>query len=189
MKRGDKTGMKAEADADVYNLQSACHRLRTDYKGIMTKQFLAVFSALLLCGAVHAADFRAGNISITAPHARPTVAGQPGGAAYLTLENTGASADRLLGVTSPVAQSADIHTMRMDGDIMRMREAGELPLAPAAKVEMKPGMGYHIMLNGLKQPLQEGASFPLTLTFEKAGKVDISVVVDGKPAKPAGHAH
>ena len=155
----------------------------------MIKQILAVISASLLVGAVHAAGYRAGNISITDAHARPTVPGQPGGAAYLTLENTGSSADRLVSVISPVAQSAEIHTMRMDGDIMRMREAGELPLAPAAKVEMKPGMGYHIMLNGLKQPLQTGGTFPMTLTFEKAGKVEVSVVVDGKDAKPAGHGH
>ncbi len=155
----------------------------------MIKQFLAVFSAALLAGAVHAADYRAGAINITAPHARPTVPGQPGAAAYLTLENTGASADRLVGVSSPVAQSAEIHTMRMDGDVMRMREVGELPLAPAARVEMKPGMGYHIMLTGLKQPLQEGAAFPLTLTFEKGGKVEVTVAVGGKQAKPAGHGH
>jgi copper(I)-binding protein len=155
----------------------------------MIKQFLAVVSAALLAGAVHAAGYRAGNISISDPHARPTVPGQPGGAAYLTLENTGGSADRLVSVSSPVAQSAEIHTMRMDGDIMRMREAGELPLAPAAKVEMKPGMGYHIMLNGLKQPLQQGTTFPMTLTFEKAGKLEVPVMVDGKDAKPAGHGH
>lgn len=155
----------------------------------MIKQFLAVFAVALLSGAVHAAGYRAGNISITDPHARPTVPGQPGGAAYVTLENTGGSADRLVSVSSPVAQSATIHTMRMDGDIMRMREAGELPLAPAARVEMKPGMGYHIMLNGLKQPLQQGATFPMTLNFEKAGKVDVSVAVDGRDAKPAGHGH
>ncbi len=160
-----------------------------DYKGIMIKQFLWMVVAALSAGAVHAAGYRAGNISITDPHARPTVPGQPGGAAYLTLENTGGSADRLVGVTSPVAQSAGIHTMRMDGNVMRMRETGELPLPPAAKVEMKPGMGYHIMLDGLKQPLKEGVTFPMTLTFEKAGKVDVPVVVDGKNSKPAGHAH
>jgi len=73
--------------------------------------------------------------------------------------------------------------------VMRMREVGELPLAPAARVEMKPGMGYHIMLTGLKQPLQEGAAFPLTLTFEKGGKVEVTVAVGGKQAKPAGHGH
>ena len=155
----------------------------------MINRILTVISAALFVGAVHAAGYRAGNISITNAHARPTVPGQPGGAAYLTLENTGSSADRLVSVISPAAQSAGIHTMRMDGDIMRMREAGELPLAPAAKVEMKPGMGYHIMLNGLKQPLQAGATFPMTLNFEKAGKVEVSVAVDGKEAKPAGHAH
>lgn len=155
----------------------------------MIDKFLAALSAALLCSAVHAAGYRAGDISITAPHARPTVPGQPGGAAYVTLENTGGSADRLVGVTSPVARSAEIHTMRMDGDVMRMREAGELPLPPAAKVEMKPGMGYHIMLIGLKQPLQAGATFPITLTFEKAGKVEVPVVVDGKQHKPAGHGH
>lgn len=154
----------------------------------MIKQFLWLFVAALSAGAVHAAGYRVGSISITDPHARPTVPGQPGGAAYLTLENTG-GADRLVGVASPVAQSAGIHTMRMDGDIMRMREAGELPLPPAAKVEMKPGMGYHIMLNGLKQPLKEGATFPMTLTFEKAGKVEVTVVVDGNQVQPAGHAH
>ena len=155
----------------------------------MIKQFLAVFSGVLLAGAVHAAGYKVGNISITDPHARPTVPGQPGGAAYLTLENTGGVADRLLGAASPAAQSTEIHTMRMDGDVMRMREVGELPLPPAAKVEMKPGMGYHIMLNGLKQPLQAGATFPMTLTFEKAGKVEVRFVVDGRQAKPAGHAH
>ena len=155
----------------------------------MINKLLAVLAAALLSGAVHAAGYQAGDIRITDPHARPTVPGQPGGAAYLTLENTGRSADRLVGVASPVAQSTGIHTMRMEGDVMRMREAGELPLPPAAKVEMKPGMGYHIMLNGLKQPLQAGASFPITLTFEKAGKVEVPVVVDGTQAKPAGHAH
>ena len=155
----------------------------------MIKQYLTILSGVLLAGAVHAAGYKAGNISITDPHARPTVPGQPGGAAYLTLENTGGVADRLLGAASPVAQSTEIHTMRMDGDVMRMREVGELPLPPAAKVEMKPGMGYHIMLNGLKQPLKDGASFPMTLTFEKAGKVEVTVVVGGRQAKPAGHAH
>ena len=155
----------------------------------MIKQFLTVLSGVALAGAVHAAGYTVGSISITDPHARPTVPGQPGGAAYLTLKNTGSTADRLVGAASPVAQSTEIHTMRMDGDVMRMREAGELPLPPAAKVEMKPGMGYHIMLNGLKQPLQAGATFPITLTFEKAGKVEVTVVVDGRQAKPAGHAH
>ena len=151
----------------------------------MIKQILSIASALALCSSVHAA----GDISITGAHARATVPQQPSGAAYLTLENKGSAADRLLSVSSPVAQSASVHTMSMDGDVMRMREAGALQLPPAAKVEMKPGVGYHIMLTGLKQPLQAGDTFPITLGFERAGKIDVSVVVDGKNVAPAAHPH
>ena len=158
----------------------------------MIKQCLKLLSAALLLGSaihVHAAGYKLGDISVTDPHARPTVVKQPSGAAYVTVENRGKAADRLLGVSSPVAESAAIHTMAMDGDIMRMREAGPLPLAPAAKVEMKPGAGYHIMLIGLKRPLQPGDSFPVTLSFEKAGKLEVLVTVDGRETKPEGHGH
>ena len=149
-----------------------------------------MFSAALLFGAAaHAADYKVGDISISEAHARPTVASQPSGAAYVTLENRGAAADRLVGLSSPVAESAAIHTMTMDGDVMRMREAGALPLAPAATIEMKPGAGYHIMLIGLKKPLLAGDTFALTLNFEKAGRIEVSVAVGSKDAKPARHTH
>lgn len=151
---------------------------------------LSVFSAaLLLAGAAHGHNYEVGAIRIGHPHARPTVAQQPSGGAYLSLENRGSTSDRLLEVSSPVAASAQIHTMSMEGDVMRMREVGALDLAPAARVEMKPGTGYHIMLIGLKQPLQPGDKFPMTLNFEKAGKVEVSVTVDSKEAKPSGHGH
>jgi len=156
----------------------------------MTLRFLSVFSAaLLLASAVHAQDYQLGRISIAHPHARPTVPQQPSGAAYLTLENRGDVSDRLLSLSSPVARSAEIHTMSMDGDVMRMREVGSLDLAPAAKVEMKPGHGYHIMLMGLKQPLKAGDRFPLTLNFERAGKIEISVLVDSQESASSGHTH
>ena len=156
----------------------------------MIRQFLCVFSAaLLLGGAAHAAGYKLGDISISEAHARPTVASQPSGAAYLTLENRGVAADRLVSLSSPVAESAAIHTMTMDGDVMRMRETGALPLAPAAKIEMKPGAGFHIMLIGLKKPLVAGDTFALTLNFEKAGRIEVSVAVDSKDAKPARHTH
>ena len=156
----------------------------------MIRQLICVFSAALLLGsAAHAAGHKAGDISISEAHARPTVAGQPSGAAYLTLENRGAAADRLVGVSSPVAKSAAIHAMAMEGDVMRMREAGALPLAPAAKIAMKPGAGYHVMLIGLKKPLLEGDTFALTLEFETAGRIEVPVTVGARQAKPAGHGH
>jgi copper(I)-binding protein len=61
--------------------------------------------------------------------------------------------------------------------VMRMREVDGIALAPKAKVQMRPGAGMHLMLIGLKEPLKEGASFPMTLQFERAGKVEVKVIV------------
>jgi hypothetical protein len=68
----------------------------------------------------------------------------------------------------------------MDGNIMRMRKEDSLPLPAGKSVSIEPG-GLHIMLIGLKQPLVEGETFPMHLTFEKAGGIDITVHVQGKP--------
>ena len=70
--------------------------------------------------------------------------------------------------------------------VMRMREIDGVALAPKAKVQMKPGLGLHLMLIGLKEPLKEDATFPMTLEFERAGKVEVKVIV-GQP-KPGGAA-
>jgi copper(I)-binding protein len=142
--------------------------------------------AVLLAGVSHAHEYTVKQLQIGHPYARPTVAHQPGGAAYLSIENKGSQGDRLVGVTSPVAKSAQIHTMSMEGNVMKMREVGEIGLPPGAKVEMKPGNGYHIMLMGLNQPLKAGEKIPLTLSFEKAGKTEVSILVEdaGKQAGP-----
>lgn len=151
--------------------------------------------ALLLTGASHAHEYTLKELQIGHPYARPTVAHQPGGAAYLSIENKGSQGDRLVGVASAVAKSAQIHTMSMEGNVMKMREVGEIGLPPGAKVEMKPGSGYHIMLMGLSQPLKAGEKIPLTLSFEKAGKTEVSVVVEdaarqaGQQAKPVHDQH
>ncbi|HWH84766.1 MAG TPA: copper chaperone PCu(A)C, partial [Burkholderiaceae bacterium] len=98
--------------------------------------------------------------------------------AYIaTLENTGKQPDKLVRASTPIAQRTEIHTMAMDGGVMRMREAGEIALAPGATVKMRPGEGYHFMLMGLKQPLKEGDSFTMTLEFERGGKAEVKVVV------------
>jgi len=144
-------------------------------------------AALALCAAsAFAHDYSAGALKIGHPHARPTVASQSIGGGYLKLVNTGAVADRLLSASTPVAQSVQLHTMRMEGDVMRMREVESIEIAPHQTVELKPG-GMHLMLMGLKAPLVAGQRFPLTLGFEKAGQVTVDMTVDAPASGAAGH--
>ena len=108
------------------------------------------------------------------------------------LENTGNSADRLLRASTPIATRVEMHTMAVDAQgVMRMREIEGIALASRAKIQMRPGMGMHLMLIGLKEPLKDGARFPMTLEFEHAGKVDVTVVVESanSASGAASHAH
>lgn len=149
----------------------------------------SVFAAtLFICASTFAHDYKVGDLRIEHPYARATVPHQPSGGAYLNIENLGKQDDKLIAVASPVAKSVEIHTMSMDGNVMRMREVPGIELKPAEKVTMTPGHGYHIMLIGLKQPLKAGDKFPLTLTFEKAGKVEVSVWVEDKTANSGAPA-
>ena len=157
-------------------------------------KFAACSAVLAVAATAHAHGGRAGDVEITHPFATPTPAGATNGAAYVaTLENTGKQPDRLIRVSTPVAQRAEIHTMTVDaGGVMRMREVGEIALSPGVPVKMRPGDGYHFMLMGLKQPLKEGDSFPLTLEFERGGKAEVKVVVQVPKARPgemAEHKH
>ncbi len=135
-----------------------------------------------------------GALRIGHPYATPSIPGTTNGAAYFAnLENTGEVADKLLRAATPVAARVEIHTMSVDAQgVMRMREIDGIALAPKAKVQMKPGLGMHLMLIGLKAPLKEGTSFPMTLEFEHAGKVEVSVVVQAPKAGAASgdmHMH
>ncbi|HWI11310.1 MAG TPA: copper chaperone PCu(A)C [Burkholderiaceae bacterium] len=155
---------------------------------------LAACSAVFAVASAHAHGGHAGDVEITHPFATPMPAGASNGAAYVaTLENTGKQADRLIRVSTPIAQRAEIHTMAVDaGGVMRMREVGEIALPPGVLVKMRPGEGYHFMLMGLKQPLKEGDSFPLMLEFEHGGKAEVKVVVQVPKARPgemAEHKH
>lgn len=145
--------------------------------------------ALAVSVSAYAHEYDLGSLHIGHPYARATVPGQPSSGAFLSIENKGKEADKLIGVSSPAAKSAEIHTMSMDGNVMKMREVGEIELAPASTIEMTPGHGYHIMLMGLAQPLKAGDKFPLTLTFQKAGKVEVSVHVTDLSGKAADASH
>ena len=116
-------------------------------------------------------------ITVEAPYARPTPAGAMTGAAYMMIDNKTSAADRLIGASSDIAAKAQVHEMSMDNGVMKMRELTEGLAVPAGgSVALKPG-SYHVMLIGLKKPLTAGDSFPLTLEFEKAGNISITVPV------------
>jgi copper(I)-binding protein len=100
--------------------------------------------------------------------ARATSDAAQSGVAYFTTSSS--TADRLIGVASPVADRAELH--------MQMRAVeGGVPMAAGQVVKLKPG-GLHVMLMNLKHPLKEGDSFPLTLTFERAGRREVTVKIE-----------
>jgi len=115
---------------------------------------------------------------------RPTVLGQQAGGGFMSLRSE--RADRLLGGSTPAAERFELHTMTMEGDVMRMRQLDKIDLPAGQKVEFKPG-GMHVMLVGLKRPLTLGAKVPVTLKFERAGDVKVEMTVMSSPAPTAGH--
>ncbi|MEF2549816.1 copper chaperone PCu(A)C [Aurantimonas sp. A2-1-M11] len=146
---------------------------------------LAAAAALTLglVTAVSAHDYKVGELSIAHPWSRATAPNAAVGGGYMVIKNQGTTDDRLLGGSTPVAGEVQIHTMDMDGDIMRMRQLEDgLAIPAGATVALEPG-AYHLMLLGLKETLAEGARVPLTLTFEKAGTVETELAVEGMGAR------
>ena len=122
------------------------------------------------------------SIAVEQPWARATPSGAKTGAVYMTIDNKSDTADRLTGVSSAVADKLQIHEMKVENGVMQMREiSGGLPIPADGSVVLKPG-SYHVMLIGLKKPLTAGETFPLTLTFEKAGNISVTVPVQAMGA-------
>ena len=141
---------------------------------------LSVAGALLLgVGSAFAEDYTLKNLRIDHPYARPTPPGATIGAVYFAIENLGGESDRLVRVATPVARAGEIHSMTMDGNLMRMRQIAALDIPAHATVTFNPG-GYHVMLVDLKWPLAAGEMIPLSLTFEKAGTIEIAAVVEAQ---------
>ena len=151
----------------------------------MTRLPRLLATLAIVAGATAAAhDIDAGSLHIAHSWARATAQGQRNGGAYLEIDNRGSTGDRLVGARGDVAESVQLHRMAMEGNVMHMREVKAIDIPAGGKLTLAPG-GYHIMLLGLKAPLAVGSSFPLTLTFEKAGEVKVEVHVES--AIPAGH--
>jgi len=154
------------------------------------RHLLILSSAVALFGLPAAAhDYTLGSLKIGHPWARATPPTAPSGGGFLTVNNTGTTADRLVSATSPAAGQIQIHEMKMDGTIMRMRELENgLEIPPGATVALAPG-GLHLMMMGLKAPLKEATRVPVTLVFEKAGKIDVELSVMALGASPDAHKH
>lgn len=130
-----------------------------------------------------------GDLEISNGFSRATLPNAPVGGGYITITNKGAEADRLVSVASSVAGVVQIHQMKMDGDVMKMNELPDGVEIPAGgTVALEPG-GLHIMFMKLTGPLVEGTKIPVTLTFEKAGSVDVELSVGGPAAKGAAEDH
>lgn len=163
--------------------------------------FLAAAAACLASAPLFAADqadkhnmnlaampeMHGAKVAIEQPWARASVGRN--GAAYFTVVNRGTADVSLVGVAADVARRVELHTHKMDGGIVRMRPIEYIVVPAGSSVTLKPG-GHHVMLMGLKTSLKEGDSFPLTATFEKAGKIRVTVKV-GKigAVGPADHMH
>ncbi|WP_439599634.1 copper chaperone PCu(A)C [Devosia sp.] len=155
----------------------------------------AAFASTLVAAAATGAHGAAaqlvtiGNLEISGGFSRATLPNAPVGGGYVTITNKGSEADRLVGAASPVAGVTQIHEMKMEGDLMKMNEVPDgVEIPPGATVTLKPG-GLHIMFMQLTGPLVEGTSIPLTLTFEKAGSVEVQLSVESPAAKGPAEDH
>jgi periplasmic copper chaperone A len=147
---------------------------------------LAVLVALLP-GVAAAGDYKLGALEIGHPWSRATPPSAPTAGGFLTITNTGTAPDRLVAARTPAADQAQVHQMKMEGDVMRMRELEQgLDVPAGATVTLAPG-GYHLMLIGLKAPLKTGTRVPVTLVFEKAGSIDVELDVQAMGSTAPAH--
>jgi copper(I)-binding protein len=138
-----------------------------------------LFAVVTLPAFAH--DFTIGSLKVDHPYARPTPPGARTGAVYFTVRNTGATDDQHVKVASPAARSVELHSMTMDGNLMKMRPVKALDIPPRKSVTLGAS-GYHVMLVGLARPLAVGDQVPLTLTFAKAGPVQVFAYVEAADA-------
>ena len=143
-----------------------------------------VSAGVLLASLAMTVQAEAAGIMVHDAWSRATPPGITVGVAYFVIDNKGAQ-DRLLRVSSPIAKQPELHISKMEGGLMTMEQLDSVEVGANAKVAFAPS-GRHVMLVGLRRSLKAGDSFPLTLTFEKAGTVKITVRVYGIGESPPG---
>ncbi len=148
---------------------------------------LAAAALLALAAASPVAHAQAPVVEVSEAWARATTSSARVGGVFLTMKATGGP-DRVVSASSPVSEKVELHETIRDGNVMRMREVPALVVPAGEAVVLKPG-SYHIMLIGLKRPLNRGETFPVTITFEKAPAVTATVTVQAAGAGGMGHRH
>lgn len=138
----------------------------------------------LVATAASAHEYKVGSLVINHPWSRATPKGATVGGGYLKITNTGTTPDRFVSGSSDAGKRFEIHEMSMDGGVMKMRALPNgIEIAPGATVEFKPG-SYHVMFVGIEKPFEKGDKVKATLTFEKAGKVDVEFHVGDMGSAP-----
>ncbi len=143
----------------------------------MIRTILAVVTILLTLAAAHAHEEKRGDLVISHPWTRATAASQKNGAMFMEIVNHSDDEDRLIGASSPEAETVEVHGHFKDGDVMRMRRLDGVDVPAGGSAYLAPG-GYHVMLIGLNGPLLEETTINVTLEFERAGKVEIEAIVE-----------
>jgi periplasmic copper chaperone A len=146
---------------------------------LITMSFCAALVTCIAGASARADEVKAGDLVISQAWSRATPNGAKIGTGYFTIENKGTAADKLIRVTGDVSDKIEVHEMSMNNGVMKMRPVdGGLTIDPGKTVKLAPS-GYHLMIMDLKSPLKQGGKVPVTLEFEKAGKVAVTLDVQG----------
>jgi copper(I)-binding protein len=152
------------------------------------RHLLLITAALGLSSAaasVWAHEFKAGDLEIDHPWSRATGQSRPA-VGYLKIRNHGQSPDRLLGASTRIAEHVMLHANVIENGVAKMTPAEGIEIPPGGELVLAPKGEYHLMIMGLKQKLAEGDTFPMTLIFEHAGKVDVTFVTAAAGATDSG---
>ena len=152
-------------------------------------KFVAGFLLAFACftASAIAAEVRVGDLKVAEAWTRATPGGAKVAAGYLTITNLGTEMDVLVSGSFEKSARVEVHEMKIENDIMRMREMADgLEIKPGATVTLKPG-GYHLMFMGLSERLSEGDTVTGTVTFKRAGTVKLRFPVRSIAAQSSGH--
>jgi len=153
------------------------------------KSLLLAAALVLAANTAFAHEYKAASLEIKHPWARATPKGATVAGGYMKIVNTGTTPDRLVGGSVEAANKFEIHEMSMEGTVMKMRQLPNgLEIKPGQTVELKPG-SYHLMFVDLKQPFEKDQRVKGTLTFEKAGTINVEFAVEAIGASPPSGGH